>query len=276
LEIARSFIHFLKHLLFCFKFLLSLLGFFFLLLLHFLLLFYLLIHASYFLLIFLFLLHDHLYFLLYLFDAFGFQFVSLHLLLIQVFNLLVVPFTDSSRDLFFCLDFSFQTLNLLFLNGVVFIKESLGGLQQSLCVGLLILKGEGGLCLGLVEFLLEIQNFLVVLSCLLSLLILCFFKVLINLLDLDVKFLFLHSQLFVHALLLNLVLDIGLGIHVGEVLDLLHKLFNIAHEHHLIVLDLLLVTINVGIVLQDSAEVPSLGLQVTGDLLDLLSNILQL
>jgi hypothetical protein len=56
----------------------------------------------------------------------------------------------------------------------------------------------------------------------------------------------------------------------------LHKLFNIAHEHHLIVLDLLLVTINVGVVLQDSAEVPSLGLQVTGNLLDLLSNILQL
>ena len=170
--------------------------------------------------------------------------------------------TDLIRDYSLGLDLFLQLLDLLLQFALNLVVLALLAGLFAVCLPVAILNVEFGLCLGLVDLLLQVKNLLVILQGFFSVLILSLFKVLIQFLNFKVQILFLLAESLELTLGIQTSLDVLLKLRVLEVSHLCHKRLQEIHQLNLILLNLLLVPLHVWVVLKLSAQSSGRFLQI--------------
>jgi hypothetical protein len=174
---------------------------------------------------------------------------------------------DAVADEVLCLQLLFQDHNLLLELELFLVKDTGQSGELALNLALEVLNIELLLGLGLVDGFLEIEDLLIVLAGLLSILVLSTLEVVIQALDLLVQVLFVNSQAIELALGVKACADVLTELPERELSKLSIELLKLLNQVILVLLDLPLVAIDIRVVLELTAQDAGRVLELLGHFL---------
>jgi hypothetical protein len=155
-----------------------------------------------------------------------------------------------------------QFLNLLSQLKLVLVIQPFLTRQLPVNLPFTILHIQLGLCLGLIDWLLQIQDLLVILQRFLGKVILRLFKLILQLLNVQIKFFLFVPQPVKLSLLIQSILDVILKLRISQFLNLTQQVLYLVNQLLLVFLYLNLVAIHIWILLQLPTQSPRTLLQI--------------